>query len=140
MEGVCATGGGHRRPKIQTNASEQVACLGQSTDDAVPALSSQGKTQAGKSSVTTSAVLGLLEKQGYRCALSGRTLTPDMAALDHIVPIRCGGQHVIENTQVLHKEVNRAKGSMTNVEFVGLCREVVRWTNTHSIEDREGAE
>jgi hypothetical protein len=40
------------------------------------------------------------------------------------VSIRCGGEHVIENTQVLHKDVNRAKGSLTSDEFIGLCREV----------------
>ena len=90
--------------------------------------------------VTTGNVLSLLATQEYRCALTGRELTPETAALDHIVPIRCGGQHVIENTQVLYRDVNRAKGSMPNDEFIGLCREVVRWTDAHSIEDREGAE
>ena len=59
--------------------------------------------------------------------LTGRDLTPQTAALDNIVPIRCGGKHVIENVQVLHKNVNRAKGSLTNEEFVALCREVVTW-------------
>ena len=75
--------------------------------------------------VSTDNVLQLLESQQYRCALTGRDLTPDTAALDHIIPIRCDGEHVIENTQVLHKDVNRAKGSMTNCEFIGMCEEVV---------------
>ena len=75
--------------------------------------------------VSTDNVLQLLESQQYRCALTGRELTPDTSALDHIIPIRCDGEHVIENTQVLHKDVNRAKGSMTNVEFIGMCEEVV---------------
>ncbi|GAB4549496.1 MAG: hypothetical protein Tsb0013_10780 [Phycisphaerales bacterium] len=74
--------------------------------------------------VSTANVLGLLERQGYRCALTGRQLTPETAALDHIVPLRFGGEHVIENTQVLHKDVNRAKNSMTNVEFARMCEEV----------------
>jgi len=78
-------------------------------------------------------VLDLLERQRFRCALTGRALTPESAALDHIVPIRCGGEHVIENAQVLHKDVNRAKGSMTTEAFVALCGEVVRWS-------REGGE
>jgi hypothetical protein len=52
-------------------------------------------------------------------------LTPDTASLDHIVPVCCGGEHVVENTQVLHKDVNRAKTTMTNQEFIQLCREVV---------------
>jgi 5-methylcytosine-specific restriction endonuclease McrA len=78
--------------------------------------------------VSTDNVLRLLEYQHHRCALTGRELTPETAALDHIIPIRCDGQHVIENTQVLHSDVNRAKGSLTNVEFIQLCREVAAHT------------
>ncbi|HEX5470448.1 MAG TPA: hypothetical protein VFW73_01105 [Lacipirellulaceae bacterium] len=74
--------------------------------------------------VSTDNVLRLLEYQQYRCALTGRELMPETAALDHIIPIRCDGEHVIENTQVLHKEINRAKGSLTNEQFSRLCREV----------------
>jgi len=80
--------------------------------------------------VSTDNVLRLLEHQQHRCALTGRRLTPQTAALDHIVPIRCGGEHVIENTQVLHKDVNRAKGSLTSEEFLAMCREVVRWSDS----------
>jgi 5-methylcytosine-specific restriction endonuclease McrA len=79
--------------------------------------------------VSVEGVLRLLEVQQYRCALTGRSLTPQAAALDHIVPVRFGGRHVIENAQVLHKDVNRAKGSLTNEEFIGMCREVVHWSD-----------
>ena len=72
-------------------------------------------------------VMQLLEHQAYRCALTGRPLTPQIAALDHVVPIRRGGEHVIENAQVLHKDVNRAKGALTADEFIELCHDVVRW-------------
>jgi len=75
--------------------------------------------------VSTRNVLRLLEHQDYRCALTGRPLTPETASLDHIVPVRRGGEHLIENTQVLHKEVNRTKNSLTRDEFIQLCREVV---------------
>ena len=83
-----------------------------------------------KGSVSTTNVMALLAYQDYRCALTGRELTPEMAALDHIVPIRRDGEHAIENTQVLHKDVNRAKGSLTSEEFIGMCREVVQWSTT----------
>jgi 5-methylcytosine-specific restriction endonuclease McrA len=76
-------------------------------------------------------VLQLLEWQGYRCALTGRPLTPDTASLDHVVPVRNGGEHRIENVQVLHKDVNRAKSTMTNEEFVQLCREVVEYATRY---------
>jgi len=82
--------------------------------------------------VSVENVLRLLEAQQYRCALTGRSLTPQVAALDHVIPVRFGGQHTIENAQVLHKDVNRAKGSLTNEEFTGMCREVVRWSNHQS--------
>jgi len=75
-------------------------------------------------------VMCLLEHQHYRCALTGRWLTPETAALDHIMPIRRGGEHVIENTQVLHKDVNRAKGSLTSEEFRAMCHEVVCWCDS----------
>lgn len=78
--------------------------------------------------VSTANVLALLDRQGYRCALTGRPLTPETAALDHVVPLRFGGEHLIENTQVLHKDVNRAKNSMTNEVFAAMCGEVVRWS------------
>ncbi len=71
--------------------------------------------------------MGLLKYQKYRCALSGRKLVPQIAALDHIVPIRLDGEHTIDNVQVLHRDVNRAKGSMTNAEFIRLCREVIHF-------------
>lgn len=74
--------------------------------------------------VTAHEVLQLLLHQNYRCALSGRDLAPEQAALDHIVPISCDGEHSIENAQILHKDVNRAKGGLTNEEFIQLCREV----------------
>lgn len=70
-------------------------------------------------------VLKLLKKQAYCCALTGRKLTPDAAALDHIVPISRGGEHCARNAQVLHDAVNRAKGTLTNEDFIQICREVV---------------
>jgi 5-methylcytosine-specific restriction endonuclease McrA len=95
-----------------------------STGHADDTVRAEEQAQPRGTPVTTSTVLGLLERQGYRCALTGRQLTPETAALDHIIPIKYGGEHVIENTQVLHKDVNRAKNSMTNVEFAQMCREV----------------
>jgi 5-methylcytosine-specific restriction endonuclease McrA len=80
-------------------------------------------------SVSVGNVLALVERQGFRCALTGRKLEPATAALDHVVPLTQGGQHRIENTQVLHKEVNRAKGVLTNERFVALCREVAAWAD-----------
>lgn len=72
------------------------------------------------------AILQLLERQHYRCALTARPLTPETASLDHIVPVCRGGEHRIENTQVLERSINRAKGTLTNDEFIAICSEVWR--------------
>lgn len=66
----------------------------------------------------------LLEKQDYRCALTGRELTPDDIAVDHIIPISCGGDFSIKNSQLVSKSVNRAKHTMSQEEFITLCRSV----------------
>lgn len=71
--------------------------------------------------LTRDEVIRLIERQRFRCALSGWPLTPQTAALDHIVAVTRGGQHQIDNVQVLHRDVNRAKGTMTNEEFIALC-------------------
>ncbi|MBL9147407.1 MAG: hypothetical protein JNM94_01805 [Phycisphaerae bacterium] len=83
----------------------------------------------------------MLDRQQFRCALSGRSLTPETAALDHVVPVGLGGEHVLENVEVLHKDVNRAKGSMPRDEFIGLCAEVVRWSGTadSNVDGRHGS-
>jgi len=67
----------------------------------------------------------MLAKQEQRCALSGRTITPANCSLDHIIPLSRGGVHTKENAQLVCEEVNRAKGMMTEEEFVGLCHDVV---------------
>lgn len=77
--------------------------------------------------VTATKVLKLLELQHYRCALTGRKLVPSSAALDHVLPISRNGTNNIENAQILDSDVNRAKGALTNEEFVLLCREVANW-------------
>lgn len=79
--------------------------------------------------LTVQSILNLLEHQKYRCALTGRELTPDTTSLDHIVPLSKDGAHSINNAQALNKDVNRAKGTLTNSEFVNLCREVVLWAD-----------
>ena len=83
--------------------------------------------------VTTNNVLRLLEFQKHRCALTGRKLEPETASLDHVVPVRNGGAHAIENTQVLHRDVNRAKSTMTNEEFIQLCCEVAKQASLQSL-------
>ena len=110
---------------VATVGPDDVEVLGQPPAPTSSAVHPQTAADRPSGRVTTANVMQLLEHQGYRCALTGRRLQPATASLDHITPIRSGGEHVIENTQVLHKDVNRAKSTLTNEEFVQLCREVV---------------
>lgn len=133
VEGFCASGDGHRHDEGESCPQERLASLGHSARDGWEPLHPQEDAEVVIAArptgpVSTDNVLRLLEHQHYRCALTGRALTPQTAAIDHIVPVRFGGLHAIENAQVLHKDVNRAKGSLTNEEFIGMCHEVVRWS------------
>lgn len=77
---------------------------------------------AGK--VTGKNLRELVEWQGYRCALSGVDLTPDIAEADHIKPLSKGGQHIFSNVQIVHQDVNRMKGTLGQDEFIRWCKAV----------------
>lgn len=79
--------------------------------------------------VTAKALLKLIEAQSHKCALSGVDLTPENASLDHIVPLSAGGLNVMANVQVLDAKVNQAKGTMSQNEFLALCRAVVEYAD-----------
>ena len=70
-------------------------------------------------------LLEMLEKQGFCCALSGIELSPDNAAVDHKIPLTCGGKHDATNAQILDATINRMKGTLTTEEFVSYCEKVV---------------
>lgn len=124
-----------RPEEISVARSEHVAVLGEPCSSRGTSVRAETLSVVERPAgvINSANVLRLLEWQGYRCALTGRPLTPDTASLDHIVPVRDGGEHSIENAQVLHKDVNRAKSTLTHKQFVQLCREVVdhtAFTNT----------
>ena len=67
---------------------------------------------------------GLLIYQDFKCALTGRQLTPDNTQGDHKQPVSKGGGADMENLQLVHVDVNQAKGAMDQGDFVKLCCEV----------------
>jgi hypothetical protein len=75
--------------------------------------------------ISSTQLLSLLKQQDYRCAVTGRELTPALATVDHRIPLGRGGDHSIANLWIVHKDVNRAKGSMMMEEFIALCRDVL---------------
>lgn len=74
--------------------------------------------------ITTKQIRELLDRQQYRCALTGWELTPQTASLDHATPLGKGGDHSVSNAQIVDHRVNAAKGTMTNDEFIAMCAAV----------------
>ncbi|QDT05210.1 HNH endonuclease [Rubripirellula lacrimiformis] len=128
MEASCRTNEkpDQQSPAISVARQNDVELLGQPLAAVQPAVRAEAKPQGGKPTgkINVKNVMQLLEHQGYQCTLTGRSLTPEVASLDHIVPVRDGGEHVIENTQVLHRDINRAKSILSNEDFIQMCREV----------------
>jgi hypothetical protein len=80
--------------------------------------------------VSATTLKAILEIQGYKCALSGKRLTPEIAVLDHKIPLSRGGTNDASNLQWLDSEVNKAKGAMDCQEFIAMCKLVARQAPT----------
>ena len=82
---------------------------------------------------TSSEMYELLEEQEFLCALTGQELVcdehGDNSQCDHKTPVKRGGTNEIGNLQWIRTEINAAKGTMTNEEFIAMCRLVVDWTS-----------
>lgn len=98
-----------------------------------------GKASMGK-------VYALLKRQGFACALSGRELTPASMRADHIVAVSKGGSRFMENIQLVTDQVNAAKGTMSNEEFIEMCCDVadvargLRVVTPYASHSRQGKE
>lgn len=82
--------------------------------------------------ITPRRLAQLMERQGYKCALTGEELTPKTSGLDHIVPVKLGGENTIENVQFVTRDVNKMKNTLSQSEFVSICRKVVEWQDRQS--------
>ncbi len=113
-------------PPNQIVGSDNLEFLGEASSSNQPEIHQKEptKTLMPKGKITSRNVLALLDYQNYCCALTGRKLTPKEASLDHIVPVRDGGEHLIENVQVLHRDVNKAKSVLSNQVFIDMCKQV----------------
>ena len=92
------------------------------------------RKRAGRTA-TASQLRSLIDSQGYKCALSGAPLTPESAQLDHKVPLAEGGTNEIDNLQWVTKQVNAAKGTMSQAEFVAMCLQVAAAQSYQSVGD-----
>lgn len=74
-------------------------------------------------------LMRLLLDQEKRCALSGLELTIDSMELGHITPTCEGGTDSIGNLMWIDSRINRMQGTLSNDEFVKLCRLVSAWNS-----------
>lgn len=68
----------------------------------------------------------LLDKQGYRCALSGRELTPENTDAEHILPLDQGGNHTPDNIYLVVRDAARPKRHLTESQMIELCYDILK--------------
>ena len=60
-------------------------------------------------------------------------LTPENCSIDHVIPLSKGGDHTKDNAQLVVAEANQAKGSLTEKEFLQLCKDVVDYASKKTV-------
>lgn len=68
----------------------------------------------------------LIEKQNYKCALTGDAISfEDNIELDHKLPTYRGGANDLSNVQWVTKEANWFKRALTENELLTLCEKIL---------------
>lgn len=75
---------------------------------------------------TVKELLTIIERQVYKCALSGVEIDPRRSSLDHKNPRSLGGPSDVDNLQVVLPVINRAKGTNNNDQYISMCWAVAR--------------
>jgi 5-methylcytosine-specific restriction endonuclease McrA len=123
---VESMGQNQRRERRACQMESKQAVDGMGTTDSI-SLECRPTGKRSKSDISTKALLAMVLAQDYRCALSGRILTPDTASMDHRKPFAKGGTHELANVWIVDWRVNQAKGVMDPEEFIQMCGDVVAW-------------
>ena len=69
-----------------------------------------------------SRLMDLIRDQQFKCALTGVPIDPSNAELDHKMPLSRGGTDDIANLQWVSSQANRAKGALSQPEFIEMCK------------------
>ena len=77
------------------------------------------------STVTAKQLSICYKKQKGFCALTGRKLTSHNISPDHIQHKSKGGLCSIENIRLVVKDVNFARHTLEDIDFIQLCKDVV---------------
>ena len=68
----------------------------------------------------------LLEKQNFKCALTGDTISwDDNIELDHIIPSSKKGLSELSNVRWVSKDANRLKQNLSDTELLNICHKVI---------------
>lgn len=123
LSGGCA-------PRHKEGSRKELATFGGTVEEEVRGHREQSPKTSSRNNgwATPTQLLEKLNEQGFRCAITGRELTPPTCEPDHIISRANGGSDTIDNLQWIHVSVNRAKGSAELSEFVAMCCDVADWT------------
>jgi len=66
-----------------------------------------------------------LQKQDFKCALSGRQIDILTLEVDHIIARSKGGTDELSNLRLVCRAANAAKGELTDAELLTLCKEII---------------
>ncbi|HMU84599.1 MAG TPA: HNH endonuclease signature motif containing protein [Leptospiraceae bacterium] len=69
---------------------------------------------------------GLLEKQKFKCPLTGRDLTPETTTAEHILPLKKGGQHALENIYLIDEMASKLKRQYAEEEIVHFAADILK--------------
>jgi len=68
----------------------------------------------------------LLTKQDYKCFVTGRELTPEVTFAEHILPLKAGGSHKLENICLVHEILYKMKRYYSISEIVEMSADVIK--------------
>jgi hypothetical protein len=81
-----------------------------------------------RTNISAKDLWSLWKKQRGRSALTGKRMTlRRRPELDHIIPKSKGGTHDLSNLRWALKLENRAKGNLSDKEFISLCSDVSKF-------------
>jgi len=67
----------------------------------------------------------LLEKQEYKCKYSNRELTPQNTHAVHIIPLRQGGKHRLENIVLIDRDIYYMKKQLSPEQLLSLAIDII---------------
>lgn len=69
----------------------------------------------------------LLQKQNFKCYVSGIELTYENVEIEHIQPLTKGGKHELENLCLIDKSLRELKRLNTKKEILELCKVIIAY-------------